>query len=86
MPGGDLARSCFSLQFTPDQGLAPSTWGTELLLVASSNIVEMLLPHEGDGQRGQAETQNITWYFGEQESGVAFPQASTVSPGTRCFM
>lgn len=76
----------FSLRFTPGRALAHSTWGTELLLVASSNTLEVLVPAGGDGQKGQAEVQNITWDFGEQELGLAFPQASAVSLGTRRFM
>lgn len=61
-----------------DGRLAPSTWGPELLLVASSNTLQMSLPSGRDGQKGQAEVQDITWDFGEQESGLAFLQACTV--------
>lgn len=78
MPRGDVQDPAFPCNLLPteDGRLAPSTWGTELLLVASSNISEMSLPTGGDGEKGQAEVHNITWDFGEQESGLAFPQAS----------
>lgn len=75
---GDFQDPAFPCNLLPteDGRLAPSTWGTELLLVASSNTSQMSLSAGGDGQKGQAEVHNITWDFGEQESGLAFPQAS----------
>lgn len=59
---------------TGDGRLAPSTWGPELLLGASSNTLEMSLPAGRDGQKGQAKVQDTTWDFGDQESGLAFLQ------------
>lgn len=78
-PGEILQDPAFPCNFLPTEGgsLAPSALGTELFLVASSNALKVSLSAGGDGQKGQAEVQNITFDFGEQEQGLAFPQAST---------
>lgn len=47
----------------------------------------MSLPAGRDAQKGKSEVQNITWDFGDEELGPAFPWTSSVgvsAPDTSC--